>query len=75
MEQQEALHFRCFASFCDPKTGRKFTFGQKQSEIGLTVSQIGDCLKEEFQDLVNLAQYTGCQMSKISSSCIAFLQP
>ena len=60
---------------CDPKTGRKFPFGQKHSETGLTVSQIGDCLKEEFQDLVNLAQYTGCEMSKISSSCLAFLQP
>ena len=45
---------------CDPKTGRKFPLGQKHSEIGFTVSQTGDFQKEEFQDLVNLAQYIGC---------------
>ena len=60
---------------CDPKTGRKFPLGQKHSEIGFTVSQTGDFQKEEFQDLVNLAQYTGCPMSKISSFCNAFLLP
>ena len=26
--------------------------------MGFTVSQIGNCLKEEFEDLVILAQYT-----------------
>ena len=60
---------------CDPKTGRKFPLGQKHSEIGFTVSQTGDFQKEEFQDLVNVAQYTGCPMSKISSFCNALLLP
>ena len=60
---------------CYPKTGRKFPLGQKHSEIGFTVSQTGDFQKEEFQDLVNLAQYTGCPMSKISSFCNAFSLP
>ena len=60
---------------CHPKTGRKLPLGQKHSEIGFTVSQTGDFQKEEFQDLVNLAQYTGCPMSKISSFCNAFSLP
>ena len=36
---------------CDPKTGRKFPLGQKHLVVSFIVSQIGDCLKEEFQDL------------------------
>ena len=46
--------------------------GQKHSLISFIVIQIGDCLKEEFQDLVILAQYTGCPMSKIFSSLFIF---
>ncbi len=53
----------------------EFPLGQKHSEIGFTVSQTGDFQKEEFQDLVNVAQYTGCPMSKISSFCNALLLP
>ena len=42
--------------------------------MGFTVSQIGDCLKEEFQDLVILAQYTRCP--KLDLGCIhPFLSP
>ena len=58
---------------CHPKTGSKCPLGQKHSLMGFTVSQIGDCLKEEFQDLVILAQYTGCLISKISPSCMKYL--
>ena len=46
--------------------------GQKHSLISFIVIQIGDCLKEEFQDLVILAQYTGCPMSMIYSSLLNF---
>ena len=58
---------------CHPKTGSKFPVGQIHSLMGFTVSQIGDCLKEEFQDLVILAQCTGCLISKISPSCMKYL--
>ena len=52
---------------CDPKTGRKSPLGQKHSEICFTVSQTGDFQKEEFQDLVNLAQYIGCLVGQLKS--------
>ena len=58
---------------CHPKTGSKFPVGQIHSLMGFTVSQIGDCLKEEFQDLVIFAQCTGCLISKISPSCMEYL--
>ena len=47
--------------------------GSETLSNGFKVSQIGDCLKEEFQDLVILAQYTGCLISKISPSCMKYL--
>ena len=42
------------------KSEFKLLLGQKLSYIGIKRSQESDCLKEEFQDLVILAQYTGC---------------
>ena len=57
---------------CDPKTGRKFPLGQKHLVVSFIVSQIGDCLKEEFQDLGILARYTGYPISRISSLLFIF---
>ena len=64
---------RCYHMIRLDKTGSKCPLGQKHSLMGFTVSQIGDCLKEEFQDLVFLAQYTVCLISKISPSCMKYL--
>ena len=45
---------------CTPKNGRKLLLGKKNIVLGFRASQEADCQKREFQDLFNLALFTGC---------------
>ena len=45
---------------CTPKNGRKLLLGKKHIFWGFRAGQEVACGKREFQDLFNLAQFTGC---------------
>ena len=45
---------------CSPKNGRKLHLGKKTLYLGFRAGQEASCLNTEFQDLINLAQFTVC---------------
>ena len=58
-----------------PQDWEQMPFRSETLSNGFYSEPDRDCLKEEFQDLVILAQYTGCLISKIFPSCMKYLCP